>query len=180
MPYLVAAMILFGALCLLNFGLTLGLIQRLRDLAAEQVERPRLREAMMGSGQRPAPFTATTLDGERVDQDTVAGNLVGFFTPNCGPCRDRAPEFVGYAREAGLDRGRVLAVVYGERALAAEMVGVLGRAARVVVEDHGGPTYHAFGVNLLPALCLLDGHGTVIVSDGTIHALPSPAVAPAQ
>lgn len=181
MPYLVAATILLGAVTLLNLGLTLGLIQRLRDMAAEPAGAGRaVPPVMIGTGERPAPFTATTLDGEPVDQDAVTGGMVGFFTSTCGPCRERAPQFVAYAREAGLDRSRVLAVVIGELADTAELVALLGGEARVVVETYEGPLYTAFGVNLIPAFCLLDDHGAVVVSDTTMSAFPSPAVAPAR
>src|SRR6266545_2616592 len=88
MPYLVAAIVLLGAVCTVNLILTLALIRRLREQAGGPPgPRQPLPKVIVGIGERPAEFTAATTEGEPIDRDAVAGGLVGFFSPQCSPCR---------------------------------------------------------------------------------------------
>ena len=98
--------------------------------------------------------------------------LVGFFSPDCAPCRERLPEFLEYA--AGFV-GDVLAVAVGERTETIELVESLSPVAEVVVEAGGGPVADAFAVGGLPAMCVLDAQGRVVASGTLISALPVPA-----
>src|SRR6266511_625040 len=112
MPYLVAASVLRGAVCTVNLILTLALIRRLREQAGGPPgPRQPLPKVIVGIGERPAEFTAATTEGEPIDRDAVAGGLVGFFSPQCSPCRERVPEFMEYAHHAVVDRTRVVAVL---------------------------------------------------------------------
>src|SRR6266508_3698318 len=147
MPYLVAAIVLLGAVCTVNLILTLALIRRLREQAGGPPgPRQPLPKVIVGIGERPAEFTAATTEGEPIDRDAVAGGLVGFFSPQCSPCRERVPEFMEYAHHA-------------------------------VVEPVDGPLSTAFAVGGLPALCLLDQTSTVVAAGTSLVTFPAPALA---
>src|SRR6266511_1544259 len=156
MPYLVAAIVLLGAVCTVNLILTLALIRRLREQAGGPPgPRQPLPKVIVGIGERPAEFTAATTEGEPIDRDAVAGGLVGFFSPQCSPCRERVPEFMEYAHHAD----------------------TLDGIARIVVEPVDGPLSTAFAVGGLPALCLLDQTSTVVAAGTSLVTFPAPALA---
>ncbi len=170
MPYLVSAVVVVGALGLLNLLLTLGVVRRLREL------EPLARaggggQARPRGGPIPAPgypvgeFRARTTTGELVGREDLLADqtLVAFFSVGCPPCIEAVPRFVPRAAAAG-SRNRVLAVVQGGGADAAGFVEPLERVARVVVEDERGPVSAAFGVTGSPAYCLVDGSGTMQAS----------------
>src|SRR6266542_3937275 len=166
MPYLVAAIVLLGAVCTVNLILTLALIRRLREQAGGPPgPRQPLPKVIVGIGERPAEFTAATTEGEPIDRDAVAGGLVGFFSPQCSPCRERVPEFMEYAHHAVVDRTRVVAVLVGRPEEVADLADTLDGIARIVVEPVDGPLSTAFAVGGLPALCLLDQTSTVVRSE---------------
>jgi thiol-disulfide isomerase/thioredoxin len=167
-PYLVAALVLVGALALLNLLLTYGLIRRLREQAALLAELSGGLAAGPGSdlarpvGSPVAPFRTETVDGAPLDAGWFdEPTLVGFFSPGCQPCAELLPRFTAAA--AGT---RALAVVEpapvddaGYRAaLAGAATVVAGEAARAVIE--------AFGVRGFPTACLVDAGG-VITATGT-------------
>src|SRR6266542_3621673 len=165
MPYLVAAIVLLGAVCTVNLILTLALIRRLREQAGGPPgPRQPLPKVIVGIGERPAEFTAATTEGEPIDRDAVAGGLVGFFSPQCSPCRERVPEFMEYAHHAVVDRTRVVAVLVGRPEEVADLADTLDGIARIVVEPVDGPLSTAFAVGGLPALCLLDQTSTVLAA----------------
>jgi AhpC/TSA family len=165
MPYLVAAVVLIGLLCVLNLLLTVGLIRRLRAQGVEQgpyggpptVLRP---------GSEIGEFTTTTTDGEPVSHEDLSG-LVGFFSAGCEPCHELAPRFARHA--AAAPRQDVLAVVTGDDP---ELVAILAPAARVVTEDDGGAVTGAFQNAWTPALYLIDAEHRVVATGGRLEDLP--------
>lgn len=175
MAYLIASISLVGVLAGLNLLLTIGVVRRLREHAELLAEAPRVENGPPVSvGSVVGEFTATTVDEELITRDSLdGGTVVGFFSPGCGPCEELLPRFVEYvASETGGDR-RVVAVVAAPDVHSDEMVAQLAPVARVVVEGvFGGPVSTAFGVRGYPALCVVDGDGTVVVSGSTVDALP--------
>jgi thiol-disulfide isomerase/thioredoxin len=181
-PYLAGAIVLIGAIAVLNLILTFGVIRRLR----EDSERlaggaPPMPEVMLTAGASPDAFVATTTDGERVSQELLTGDmLVGFFSPHCGPCKELAPRFVERAAAVPGGRSRVLAVLVGERHEMGELLPGLERVARVVVErdiDAEGTVSHAFAVRGFPAVCTLDRDGRVASSGFELSVLREPSLA---
>lgn len=165
MPFVVAALVLLGLLCLVNLLLTVGILRRMRAQAAT------------GSGSlfalRPGSdigeFAATTTDGEPVTAATLNGT-VGFFSADCPACHDTLPDFLAHAREQGRDR--VLAVVGGDDA---DTVRALAEVARVVPADlDGGPVAAAFRNTWTPALYVV-ADGRVVATAGRVHELTVPA-----
>jgi thiol-disulfide isomerase/thioredoxin len=174
MVYLTAGLVLVGAVSVLNLVLVMGILQRLRQTAGTPAPRgPQAPPTLVTAGNMPAPFEAVTEDGEPVSHESVAGGLVGFFTPQCGACRERMPDFLAYAARNGFGRDRVLAVVIGKPDEVAEMQAELAPVARIVREPHGGAAvYKAFEVYGLPAYALLDRNGVVVASASLMTDFP--------
>ncbi|MEV3926773.1 TlpA family protein disulfide reductase [Actinomadura coerulea] len=169
MPYLVAAVVLLGVLCLLNLLLTVGILRRMRADALRSAGRGDSLFALE-PGAPVGEFTAVTVDGDPVTRRDVTG-VVGFFSADCAACHDLLPSFVGRARELG--RERVLAVVGGDDPAT---VAALAPVARVVLADlDGGPMARAFQNEWTPALYVVDEDGRIAATDTRIDRLPVPA-----
>jgi thiol-disulfide isomerase/thioredoxin len=163
MPYLLAAVVLLGAITGLNLLLTLGVIRRLRTHTAMLAGGgPAAELDLLPTGERIGGFEATAVDGEPAGRDALTGDtLVGFLKPACGPCEERMPEFLRLAEAMPGGRRRVLAVVAGTAEEAAPLLAQLSPVARVVVELVDGPVTRAFGVHGYPTYYVVDGAGTV-------------------
>jgi hypothetical protein len=171
MPYLVAAVMLLGVLCIVNLLFTLGILRRLRTRAT-WTPGPMF---ALSPGSTIGECIATTITGEPVSRDTLAG-LVGFFSAGCEACHEVLPQFM--ERAAQMPHGSVLAVVGGDDE---ETVRALAPVARVVVADlDGGPVARAFQNTLTPALYLLDDNHRVISAGVRLEELPTYAVSAEQ
>lgn len=171
MLYLVAVAIALG---LLNLVLTVGVIRRLREHTELLFKGPGTgADIVLGVGESPGSFTATTIDQEQISTETLAGEqLVGFFTTTCAPCKEKAPLFA--ERAASGERSQALAVVIGAPEETAEFVALFAPVARVVVESdwEGGVLGKAFKVTGFPAICTLDGAGVVTASGAGLLSMP--------
>lgn len=182
MLYLTAAVILVGATCLTNLILSLGVIRRLRE-HADILERQRSGAAepdslMLGAGSVVGRYATATTGGETVSRESLAGQtLVGFFSPGCRACEERRSSFIDYAKAVPGGAARVLAVVIGSGADAADLERELAPVARVVIEDHDGAVGTAFGVRAYPAFILVNEDGVVTASSLMIEDLPTPVPA---
>lgn len=146
---LLAAVILVGALTIVNLLLTFGVIRRLREhearLAAVSLAPPEV--ITLPAGQRVAAVTTSARDGSPVSTDASEPTLYGFFSPSCDSCHERLDDF----RQAASDHpGRTVAVVVPDGgdldSFLTELAGFT-----VVVEELGGPLTGAFGVQGFPA-----------------------------
>ena len=82
MPFVVAALVLLGLLCLLNLLLTVGILRRMRAQSGTPGRCSRCaRVRAIGE------FAATTTDGEPVTTATLTGT-VAFFSADCAACHD--------------------------------------------------------------------------------------------
>jgi thiol-disulfide isomerase/thioredoxin len=179
-PFLVAGLVVVGALTLLNLVFTLGVVRRLREHTAllDRSSHP----AHGDSPTRPVDalvgdFTATTVDGATVSRATLAGEtLVGFFSPGCEACDKLVPEFVGWAANVPGGRAQVLAVVEAFPSDEEQHTALLSEVAQVVVERPGaGRVIAAFGVTAFPALCVVDSDGRIVATGRSLDQLPVPA-----
>jgi hypothetical protein len=177
MTIVIAAMSLVGILAALNLILTLGVIRRLREHTGQlnRLSPAEQGPLILSPGERPAEFRATTIDGREVTRAGLPSPaLVGFFSPDCGPCKEWLPRFT---EAAAASTGRTLAVVVAMSGAAdaevdAEVAGLRG-VADVVVEEPDGPVQQAFLVRGWPAMCRLSETGTVLTSDNDeVVALP--------
>ena len=169
MPFVVAALVLIGAVALLDLLLTFAVIRRLKtyEPAAEGQPASGPRPETIPEGLAVADFTAATVDGSTLtwsagDHDDM---LFGFFSTSCSSCWRKVPEFIGTAGFRQLGRQQVVAVVVGDAAEVPDSVAALRQIGRVVVEELGGPVASAFGgVNGFPRFVLTDGQGRVAAS----------------
>ncbi|WP_203918700.1 TlpA disulfide reductase family protein [Rugosimonospora africana] len=157
----------------MNLVLSVGVIKRLREHTALLSATGVPSQPALTIGDAVDAFATTTVNGESVSyEDVTAETLVGFFTPGCGPCEKRLPEFVAYARTLPGGRDRVLAtVVASDPAEAAGYVAELGQVARVVLEDSTGVATRAFRVSAYPTVLMVapDPDGRVLVTADRIR-----------
>jgi len=171
MEFLVAALVLVGALVVVDLVLTFGVIRRLREhstLIGQALEgTERVADFMLPKGSRLPELNATTVDGAAAPDSGPL--LIGFFSPNCKACVQRLPGFVEYAR--GFD-GDVLGVAVGGPGDVDDIVGRLRPVAGVVVEPPDGPLAKALQVKGMPAMATVDADGVVVASGYELAALP--------
>jgi thiol-disulfide isomerase/thioredoxin len=180
--YLAGSVVVVGVLAILNLLLTFGVIRRLREhteliSAGGGMGPPDL---MVGVGESPGDFTAAAIDGTTVTREAlVGGQFVGFFSPDCEPCKEMAPRFAGRAAALPGGRTQVLAVVVGAMDEVEELVALLEPVARVVVEDSldASGVAGAFKVKGVPAMCTLNDDGVVAASGFDVVELPVPSLA---
>lgn len=176
MAFVITALALVGLLCALNLLLTLGVIKRLREhtkLLAEVAPPPSVKV-----GQEVGDFETTTWRGERIAAEMLEpGTLVGFFSPTCGPCKEKLPKFVSHVGALPAGQPTPLAVVIGEADTASDFLAQLSPVARVVVERGDGPVSRAFGVRAYPTLLRVDrdGSGRLVVGASQVD-VDRPAV----
>jgi thiol-disulfide isomerase/thioredoxin len=166
-----SAVILVGALCLLDLALSVGIVRRLRDqtadIAALRSSGPSPADSLMPPGSTIGPFAATTTTDEPVAID--GPTVVGLFLTGCGPCQALLPSFIEYARRSSLP---VLAVVTGDPDAAEPIVESLLPVADVVLDGQSGPLATAFQATSFPQVYVVDG-GRVVVSGRDVSALPA-------
>jgi hypothetical protein len=172
MPYLIAAVVIVGTLCVLNLLLTYGVVRRLREHGELLGHGPSaVPNLIVGAGSVVGTFTAITVDGdELVADDLASGTLVGFFSLDCSGCLRELPRFVDAAAAHPGGPDRVLAVVIGAAEDAAEQVAVLSPRARVVVALPGAEIEKALEVKGYPAFALL-GEDRVVTASGMLTAV---------
>jgi thiol-disulfide isomerase/thioredoxin len=177
MPYLIAAVVVVGSLCVLNLMLTYGVIRRLREHATLLAQRPAgMPDIIAGAGSVVGAFTATTVDGAELTADDLEpGTLVGFFSPSCGACVEQLPKFIDAAAAHPGGQDRVLAVVVGPAKDTAEQVAALSPKARVVVASLGSEIEKAFEVHGYPGFALV-GDARVVTVSGGLTAVADAAV----
>ncbi|MDF2705780.1 MAG: redoxin protein [Nonomuraea muscovyensis] len=171
MPYLIVAVALVGALCLLNLLLTVGVIRRMRKQAASAASLPHLEEGL-AIGEKIPQFAATTTDGEPISDELIEGpSLIGFFSPSCQPCRELMPRFIDHARRTP---AAVLAVVVTDSAEEAVAdVERLAEVARVVVEAPHAAIQSAFQVAGYPTVFEIGADGRVTDNNPVLPAAVS-------
>jgi len=181
MPYLLAAVVLVGAVGMLNLILMLGVLRRLRE-HGELLARPGsggsgADSGLLAAGETIGEFRTRTVDGGAISHDDLTRDMVvAFFSPHCQPCKDLLPTFVEYAGHAG-GRGRIVAVVSGDRSETADMATALVPVARVLTDDDARPLVGAFSTTGYPAIYVMGENGIVAGSGHSMSVLPSFAAA---
>jgi thiol-disulfide isomerase/thioredoxin len=162
-----------GVLCLLNLLITSGITRRLREHSAIL---SRLAAGGTGDpdGQGPelprpgsvvAEFRTVSTHGVQLTRDTLPTNsVVGFFSPDCAPCREQLPLFVTYAADRPGESDRFFAVVAGNGDKVAEAVAQFGDSAHVVTGHAGTEISRAFSVGVYPTFVVLGANGAIRAS----------------
>jgi hypothetical protein len=170
MVYLAVGVVIAVVLTLLNLLLMFGVIRRLRELQSRVDAGPSVHDPGLPAGSPAPALTATTVVGAEVfSVDPARTMLIGFFSPGCGPCADRIPEFVEYA---GTGVGKVAVVVTDLASEGDEYVGQLS-AVDVIVQSGQGAWAQGFAVSSYPTLCLVSADGVVLGSGNTFGDLPT-------
>jgi thiol-disulfide isomerase/thioredoxin len=170
--YLVVAVTVAIVSTLLNLLLTFGVIRKLRvhDALLTAPGAHSGSDATLPVGSTVATVAAATVGGRTVSSVHRDGTqLVGFFSPGCGACEERIPEFVRYHERSGI---AALAVVVADAADSEPYVARLPGHVDVVVEPQDGPFGAAFGVTSYPALCLVDQSGVILAGGNSFQQLP--------
>ena len=176
------AVVLVGALSLVNLMLTFAVIRQVRRLGEQSAERG------AGLAQQPSwhiqagipvpEFTTTSVSGERVSLGDLTGarSLIGFFNEGCTPCRLQLPIFVQHAKSFPGGLAQVLAVVVASEEAppvgpADDYLQQLAGVATVVTEPVAGPAATAFMVTGYPTFYVLDERGQVETSAHAISRI---------
>jgi hypothetical protein len=177
MAILTAAVIVVGALCLLDLLLTFGVIRRLRE-HEEMISKsgPAAMPPTIGlrPSERAAGFTAVTTGG-----DLLTGapglRMAAFFSTMCSVCPERVEPFLAYLGGHQIAPHSVLAVAVTPGSDLPPYLDRLAAAAQICIEQEDGELAKAFKVQGFPAFCLLDGDGAVVASSYDPANLPAPA-----
>ncbi|SCF26629.1 hypothetical protein GA0074695_4963 [Micromonospora viridifaciens] len=170
--------VIVGIISLINLALLLGVIKRLRETTARNDEGHETDEplAIAIPGRSVPPFVVRTTTGEEITEASLSGStMVGFFSPGCGMCKVRIPDFLIRARQLERASGRAIAVVTSADNGGAEIAAKLESAAKVCVGEDGEGLVVALEVVGFPAFALLEGD--VMVQSGTGVPLLSDPVA---
>lgn len=161
MPFLIAAVVLVGAITVLNLLLTMAVIRRLRrNEAAQNVPLP-------DSGPKlgaPLPaFTGEAVSGETVVTTDVSGAeaVFAFLSTSCSACPTALPHLVEYAQARELKAAQVVTVIGGEQADAAEFLDALDGKSVAIMEELMGPIAKSFEVSAFPTFVMTDAEGRV-------------------
>ncbi|MFB9236645.1 TlpA family protein disulfide reductase [Plantactinospora siamensis] len=173
---LAVAVVLVGALGLVNLVLMLGVIRRLREhtelLSGRQEPAP---QAMLEPGSIPGDFTSTTVDGRVLGRgDLPPMTLVAFVSPACDMCEAQIPDLLDRARSMPGGPDHVWVVVVGKGAETTPYADRFAGVATVFIEPGSGPLPLAFGIKGFPAFGLVDEHGIVAANTFGIARLDLP------
>jgi peroxiredoxin len=162
MAVLVAAVVLLGALVVVNLLLTGAVVRKLRTLARERPAFPG--DPGLPVGAQVPPFAVLTTGDTKITEDGLSGTLVGFFSTDCEGCLPKAPAFAEAARGPSAEGVRALAVVTTGQREPAELLAALGGDVSVVLEESQGSAATAFAVNAYPWFFLVGPEGTIAAS----------------
>lgn len=161
MPFVIAAVVLVGAVAVLNLALTMAVIRRLRR--NEQNMMPPPMESGPPVGSALPEFSAESLDGAAVSRDALSGSpaVFAFLSTTCSACKPSIPHLVEYTKSEGLKPSQVVAVIGGQRDEADEILTALDGCATAVVEEPGGAISSSFDINAFPSFVFADAEGNV-------------------
>lgn len=161
MPVLIAAVVLVGAIAVLNLLLTMAVIRRLRRYEAAQGAP--LPDSGPKVGATIPEFSGETLSGETVATTDVssAEAVFAFLSTTCSACPTSLPYLVEYAQARELKAAQVVAVIGGEQADAGEFLDALAGKATVIMEAAMGPITQSFDVSAFPTFVMTNAEATV-------------------
>jgi thiol-disulfide isomerase/thioredoxin/Tfp pilus assembly protein PilF len=130
------------------------------ERAGRYIERIELARARMAP-----PFSATTIDGEHITMDSLAGKvvLIDFWATWCGPCRNALPHIRQIVKKFEGQPLVVLSIsVDKDRDKWKSFVGENGMTWLQYCDGgFGGEVARLFGVNAIPATFSIDADGVL-------------------
>lgn len=159
---LIAAVVLIGALAVLDLLLTLAVLRRLRAQAVRQ-----------DAGD--PDLSLRDLVGRPLPDTPAAGTpaLVALLSGSCPSCSVQAPAFSRYAEREPGGPDAVLAVVSGDGEPARRLAALVAGSATVVTEPEQGPMTSALGVEVFPTFLRVDGAGRIVAATSSLEELPA-------
>ncbi|MFF4263491.1 TlpA family protein disulfide reductase [Streptomyces virginiae] len=179
MIFVVAGMVLVGALGLLNLALSLAIVRRLR----RQEEQRRAVDPHAPSGPEVGTklpmFSAPAIGGEVFASESLAGGAaaLSFITTSCGACDEFVEDMPEFAARTGLDDSRIVVVIAGEQGKARQMADRLDGLATVVFEEAPGDISSLYSITATPTTVIADADQYVTAthtgSKPNLQALPA-------
>lgn len=181
MTFLVAAVVLVGAVAALNLVLTAAVIRRMRQYESDRSSGASQTPYDVLGGLLPGAalpaFRGTAIDGRTVTDHDLRDRpaAVAFLSTDCPGCLERAPEFAAAARAIMARGGRAIAVIIQGAEPADALTAAVDPAA-IVSEpaDRSGPMTRAFAVKTFPTFFVIDAAGAITSRD----LEPQPELAP--
>lgn len=157
MPFLIAAVVLVGAIAILNLLLTMAVIRRLRRNEAN-TSMP-MHESGPAAGSEIPSFSATTVTGEELNETAFGEQtgLVAFFSTTCSACKPAVSTLVEHIEKTGMKPDQVMAVISGEGDERAAFTEALAGKASVVTESEMGSLTASFSIAAFPSFVHLSG-----------------------
>lgn len=132
----------------------------LHPRAERFVDRIELARATMAP-----PFFATTLDGQRISMDSLAGKvvLIDFWATWCGPCREALPHMQSIARKFDGQPLVILSISLDTDEAKWKSFVEKNKMTWMQVRDGGfdGPVSKRFNVTAIPATFTIDADGVL-------------------
>ena len=131
-----------------------------RDTAEGQLTPSRL------VGQQAPAIRSTTVGGESFKLASLRGSWVvlNFFASWCPPCKEEAPELVGFewTQRQQANGAKVVSVIFNDSNAAAAQFHEFYGARWPLVTDPGGNTAASFGVVSPPETFIISPKGKVV------------------
>ncbi|MEU6621742.1 TlpA disulfide reductase family protein [Streptomyces litmocidini] len=163
MVFLVAGMVLVGALGLLNLALSLAIVRRLRRQGEQRQGLDHHASSGPEVGAKLPSFSAPALGGELFSSDSLAGGeaALSFLTTSCGACDTFIEDMPELAAQSGLDASRLVVVITGEAGKARQMADLLDGVATVVHEKAPGDISALYSITATPTTVVVDARQNV-------------------
>jgi peroxiredoxin len=117
--------------------------------------------------KQAADFALPALDGSTVSLADFKGKkkvVMGFWASWCGPCRMELPALAKFYRKYHKDSSdfEVLAISVDADRVAAESFAQSAKLPFPVLLDTSGKAEHAYSVDAIPSLFIIDSNGKII------------------
>lgn len=159
MTIVIAAIVLVGALCVLNLLLTFGVLRRLREHG----------EALHANAEAFSVELVRFVGKPMPESIPQSPQLVGFFKAGCGACVIEARQFAKESR-----RTKALAVVIGSGHDVGPLLELLSDVPTISDPD-ASELVKSADVAVMPSFLRMDADGVVRSAEATVGAVLEPS-----
>ncbi|GAB3425399.1 hypothetical protein [Flindersiella endophytica] len=159
MTIVIAAIVLVGALCLLNLLLTFGVLRRLREHS----------EALNANAEALSVELLRFVGNPMPEGIPQSPRLVGFFKAGCGSCVIEARQFANQSK-----RTDALAVVIGSGHDTEPLLELL-RDVPTITDPDASALVKSAEVMVMPSFLRIDADGVVRSAEATVGAVLEPS-----
>jgi hypothetical protein len=163
MVLLSVALAILAVLVLVDLVLSAGVIRRLRAAERKLIEISTPPETALALGESMPDFVSA--DGRLTRADLVGKpSLVAFFSDNCHLCPPQAERLVERADEIANQGVAVVSVMGTSDDGSDDLIPLLRKAGRLVIEGGSGELKGAFRAGPPPALLMFDDAGVLVAT----------------